>query len=99
MLVYNVYKFELITYWLKLREIAFEIFECSLYEIYLALDLNLSWRSLWATASIIIGIAIFVLPHDMLTWVAPKLKSYWHVVNVPVLELDVLSVLLGYVQS
>ena len=90
MLVYNVYKFELIAYWLKLREIAFEIFECSLNEIDLALDLNLSRRSLWATASIIIGIAIFFLPHDMLTWVAPKLNSYLHVTDVPVLELNVL---------
>ena len=42
MLVCNVYKFELKAYRLKLGEIAFEIFESSLYEIYLALDLNFS---------------------------------------------------------
>jgi len=90
MLVYNVYNFEFIAYRLKLREIAFEIFECSLYEIDLALDLNLSWRGLWATASIFISITIVVLPHDLITWVAPKLNSYWHLVDVPVLELDVL---------
>jgi hypothetical protein len=67
MLVYNVYKFEFIAYRLKLREIAFEIFECSLYEIDLTLDLNLSGRGLWATSSIIISIAIVVLPHDLIT--------------------------------